>query len=195
MTKLLLKLPWFLSAPAVVALAAVLAIGANLLLSEYFERSRADEADPFSAPAVEAGGEPSPRATQPAAAPTRGDAEPSATPAASNEPVILYRGEWQDGDPGHSGEGRAIVGRDASGMLVLRVEDFSVTNGPDLVVALSPEPDAYGDGSLILGDLKATDGNFNYEIPEGTDLSQFQSVVVWCRRFPTTFAYATLEEA
>jgi hypothetical protein len=84
------------------------------------------------------------------------------------------------------------IGRDADGRLVLRVEEFSVTNGPDLFVVLSPEADGYADGSLNLGGLKATDGNFNYAIPEGTDLAQYRSAVVWCRSFNVTFAYATL---
>jgi hypothetical protein len=101
---------------------------------------------------------------------------------------------WQDGEPGHNGEGVAKIILTEDGKLVLRVEDFSVTNGPDLIVVLSPDDDAYAHGSLNLGALKATDGNFNYEIPEGTDLSRYKSVVVWCKSFPTTFAYATLQD-
>jgi hypothetical protein len=179
-------MPWFVSTTAVVALAAALAVVVNVLVGPYFERSRADEADPF---AMAPGGpvdEPSSVVT-PAATASAGT-PPSPTPAAA----VLYEGEWRDGEPGHNGAGRVRIGRDADGKLVLRVEEFSVTNGPDLFVVLSPDADAYAAGSLNLGGLKATDGNFNYEIPDGTDLSQYKSAVVWCRSFDVTFAYATL---
>ena len=194
MTRLLLKLPWFVSAPALVAAAATLAIAVNLLVGPYFERSFLDEADPL----VSAGDMPGRQPTAPAdptaqaGAPTEPGAQPMVPPA--GPAGILLQGEWQDGEPGHNGAGIAKVIRTEDGRLVLRVEEFSVTNGPDLVVVLSPDVDGYADGSLTLGELKATDGNFNYDIPAGTDLAQYKSVVVWCRSFPTTFAYATLEE-
>ena len=97
-----------------------------------------------------------------------------------------------DGAPGHRGSGTAKVGRDASGQLVLVLDDFSVTNGPNLRVILSPAVSGGGNG-LDLGKLKATDGTFSYSIPGGTDLSQYKSVTIWCKSFPTIFAYASLE--
>lgn len=209
MTKLLLKLPWFVSAPAIAAIAAALAIGANLVLSDYFERSFLDEADPLASAAERATA--TPRAKESTVRPTV-EAEDSAAPdqlpttvpapepATPPEPVdggnaagVVAQGEWRDGAPGHNGEGIAKILRTEDGTLVLRVEEFSVTNGPDLFVVLSPSADGYAGGSLTLGGLKAPDGNFNYEIPAGTDLSRFQSAVVWCRSFDTTFAVATLE--
>ena len=195
MTKLLLKLPWFVSAPAFAAIAAALAISVNLALSSYFERSFLDEADPLVSTGDMLSDQPTasmPNATASAGGPTQPAAEPTAPPA--SQAGILLQGEWQDGEPGHNGAGIAQVIRTEDGDLVLRVEEFSVTNGPDLVVVLSPDDGGYADGSLTLGELKATDGNFNYDIPAGTDLSQYKSVVVWCRSFPTTFAFAPLEE-
>lgn len=38
--------------------------------------------------------------------------------------------------------------------------------------------------------MKATDGAFNYEIPPGTDVSQFKSAIVWCKAFSVLFAAA-----
>lgn len=46
---------------------------------------------------------------------------------------------------------------------------------------------------LSLGALIATDGNQNYGIPAGTDLSKYRSVIIYCKSFPTVFAYAPLE--
>jgi hypothetical protein len=188
--KALSRIPWFISAPAVVAAAAALAVAVALLVGPYFERSFLDEPDPLaSSEGVSDHPQPTAAATEPAPTTAPG-AEPPAPVAG-----ILFEGMWRDGEPGHNGEGIARIIRTDDGMLVLRVEEFSVTNGPDLIVVLSPDDDAYAEGSLSLGELKATDGNFNYEIPAGTDLAQYRSVVVWCRSFPTTFAYATLEEA
>ena len=117
-------------------------------------------------------------------------AAPAAPPATGA--ALLLQGTFKDGAPGHRGSGTAKVGRDASGQLVLVLADFSVTSGPDLRVILSPAVSGGGNG-LDLGKLKATDGTFSYSIPGGTDLSQYKSVTIWCKSFPTIFAYATLE--
>jgi len=108
-------------------------------------------------------------------------------------PREARRGVWEGADAFHFAEGDALIIEVAPGRYVLRVENFSVRNGPDLFMYLSPDPDGYAEGGLTLGELRATDGSFNYEIPEGTDLSLFKSVVVWCERFAVLFATATLE--
>lgn len=163
MTKLLLRLPWFVSTPTLLALAAALAFGANLVLSDYFERSFLNEAMP-----------------------------PSAVDVPGS---LLTTGEFRDGSPGHNGSGTVKILRGADGKLVLRFENFSVTNGPDLFVYLTPDPNGGDiDSGLNLGDNKATDGNINYDIPDGTDITKFNSVVIWCRQFSVKFAFATLEE-
>lgn len=108
-------------------------------------------------------------------------------------PGVLSRGTFVDGDPGHFGSGTAEVQRLADGSLNLRLANFSVTSGPDLIVYLSPSADDYVTGGINLGELKANNGNQNYAIPAGTDLSGVKSVVIWCKSFPTVFAYATLE--
>jgi hypothetical protein len=43
-----------------------------------------------------------------------------------------------------------------------------------------------------LGPLKGNIGNQNYAIPEDVDLSQFSSVVIYCKPFHVVFSYATL---
>jgi hypothetical protein len=49
-----------------------------------------------------------------------------------------------------------------------------------------------GSRDLYLGELKATNGSFNYEVPTGTSLGDYKSVVVWCRAFATLFTWADL---
>jgi hypothetical protein len=51
---------------------------------------------------------------------------------------------------------------------------------------------AYGERYLDLGALKGNRGDQNYEIPPGTDLTRFESAVIWCRRFTVGFGVAPL---
>jgi hypothetical protein len=98
----------------------------------------------------------------------------------------------------HDTTGAARVLELPDGSRVLRVEDFSTSDGPDVHVWLSDAPaggdwHAYDDGRYVaLGEIKATDGNHNYAIPAGTDLTGLRSAVVWCDRFNVAFGSAAL---
>jgi hypothetical protein len=72
-------------------------------------------------------------------------------------------------------------------------DDFSVRNGPDLFVYLSPDPKGSTGRAIELGRLRATDGSFNTPIPAGTDVGRARSVVIWCKEFSVLFAVATLD--
>jgi hypothetical protein len=121
-------------------------------------------------------------------------ADPTDPPSngAGFEARAIAQGEFRGADNFHFGEGQALLIETAPSEYTLRFENFSVRNGPDLYVYLSPSADGYADGALELGTLKGTDGAFNYAIPPGTDVSQFQSAVVWCKAFSVLFAHATL---
>ena len=75
-------------------------------------------------------------------------------------------------------------------------EDFQSDSGPDLKVILhqSATVDAkVQEGEYLnLGELQAVSGSQRYQIPNDADLSQYQSVVIWCEEFNATFGYATL---
>jgi len=43
-----------------------------------------------------------------------------------------------------------------------------------------------------LGRLKGNIGNQNYEIPPGTNLSKYDTVLIWCKAFSTLFGSAKL---
>lgn len=112
----------------------------------------------------------------------------------ASEPMIELSGTFKDADNFHRGSGTATVFTLPDGKRVLRFEDFTVTNGPDLSVYLVRSGDGNVDsGFLDLGKLKGNKGNQNYDIPEGTDLSAYRSVVIWCVPFGVTFATATLQ--
>jgi len=89
------------------------------------------------------------------------------------------------------GSGTATIYQLDDGSHVLRLEDFEVTNGPDLHVFLIPQ-DGSMDGSVDLGSLKGNIGDQNYELPVGVDITQFGSVMIYCVPFSVTFATAAL---
>lgn len=111
--------------------------------------------------------------------------------------VAIKVGQFEDGDSFHKGEGAATIYRLAGGDHVLRLEDFRVTNGPDLRVLLakSAKPEGRGDldaGYEELGKLKGNVGNQNYTIPDTIDPDEFHSVVIYCKPFKVIFSVAQL---
>ena len=68
-------------------------------------------------------------------------------------------------------------------------DDFKTKKGPDLKVFLSPKAaaDVNGknavEGSLLLSKLNSNKGAQEYEIPAGTDLSQYETVLVHCEAY------------
>ncbi|HEX2306586.1 MAG TPA: DM13 domain-containing protein [Nitrososphaeraceae archaeon] len=94
------------------------------------------------------------------------------------------------GDGFHKAEGLAKVINLADGRTFLRLENLKATNGPDLYVYLSTGKDA--SDIVNLGRLKGNIGNQNYEIPAGTDLSKYDTVLIWCKAFSTLFGSAKL---
>lgn len=196
-----------------VPLAAVLVVAGWYTLSPLWERTYLEEASPLEAAAAAtvtvaqpAAGSP---AASPADSPTAETQQPPArgAPTASPEtestaptietgpplPRQTHVGTFMGADDFHFGRGTARLIETAPGAYTLRFEDFSVRNGPDLFVYLTPDPMGGSiDGAINLGKLKATDGAFNYELPPGTDIAQFRAAIVWCRQFAVLFAAAEL---
>ncbi len=153
-----------------------------------FTSSEVDEAAPISDvvasdPAVGDGPSPTDEASTPTARPDR----------------ILARGDLEDAE--HGTNGTAVVIELGDGRRFLRFEDLATSDGPDLHVWLTDQPSggewgSYDDGRYLrLGELKATHGNQNYEIPADADLSGLTSVVIWCDRFNVAFGTAPVELA
>jgi hypothetical protein len=108
-----------------------------------------------------------------------------------NAPNVLRTGSFVGvGDGIHSAEGIAKVFPLQDGNSILRLENLHVTNGPDLYVYLSPDKSA--SDFVNIGKLKANNGNQNYDIPAGTDLSKYDTVLIWCRPFSVLFGSAEL---
>ena len=102
----------------------------------------------------------------------------------------------------HKTEGRATIYQEADGKLVLRLTKIKTSNGPDVHVILVATTDAMDDANFLkdntekleLGKLKGNEGDQNYEIPAGTDLTKFQTVSIYCERFNANFGAAPLEK-
>ena len=94
------------------------------------------------------------------------------------------------GDGFHNAEGIAKLIQVGDGTNILRLENLKATNGPDLYVYLSADKTA--SDFVSLGRLKGNMGNQNYEIPNGTDLTKYNNVLIWCRAFSVLFGSAQL---
>lgn len=111
------------------------------------------------------------------------------------DPTPLQTGTFVGADSFHEGSGTATVFELADGSRLLRLEDFSVTNGPDLHVYLAPVVDGVPQvnaDAVDLGSLKGNIGNQNYDIPADLALDGEWGVVIWCQPFSVTFATAVL---
>ncbi|MGP8304308.1 DM13 domain-containing protein [Streptomyces inhibens] len=169
--------------PALVVL--LLAVGVGLYLFQpwkAFTSTTVDEALPSaSAPSMKESG--------------KGAGMSTARPAVTRD---LARGRFVTHEHATSGTARTV--RLADGGQVLRLEDLKTSEGPDVRVYLSPRragavKTGLGDGAVELGKLKGNLGNQNYAIPDGTDLSEFRSAVIWCARFSVSFGAADLARA
>jgi hypothetical protein len=152
-----------------------------------FIDDKVNEADPF--------------ATVTPSATSLGTATPEIA-SAVQEPRIAtgvaretHRGSFVDRS--HPSSGVATITTDGT-RTFLRFEELRTDNGPDLFVYLSAgvtatSPSGELDDDFIdLGKLKGNIGSQNYEVPAGTDLAKYKTVVIWCRRFSTAFGTSDL---
>jgi hypothetical protein len=178
--------------PGWTALVAVVVLGLGAFGLYWFAPwnlfidKRVDEALPgISAPE---------RATGEAAPEAAGE---TAGAAPGAEPVTLAEGEFASLE--HDTTGTALVVELEDGSRFLRLQDLESSNGPDLRVYLSSVQASddwyvYDDEEFVdLGGLKGNLGSSNYEIPATVDLADFETAVIWCRRFSVGFGVAPLE--
>lgn len=109
----------------------------------------------------------------------------------SGQASTAYSGAFVGVNDGiHNAEGQVVVFQLGDGSSILRLEDFKSTNGPDLYVYLSTDKTA--SDFVNLGRLKGNMGNQNYEIPQGTDLEKYHTVLIWCKAFSVLFGSAEI---
>ena len=100
-------------------------------------------------------------------------------------------------DPVHYGSGGVTVYAD----LLHLEDDFRVGPGPKYHVYLVPRagvvPETRVEHTMFvdLGRLKAFSGGQNYPVPAGTNVGEYQSVVIWCEQFNVLISPAQLTPA
>lgn len=118
----------------------------------------------------------------------------------ATEPLVLATGTFISHE--HETSGAVEILELTDGTRVLRIEGLKTSDGPDLKVWLADAPVIEGvdgwyifdDGEyLSLGSLIGNQGDQNYAIPAGADLSKFSSVSIWCERFAVSFGAADLD--
>lgn len=179
---LALLVGWYLASPLVV----------NQTVEEQF---------PLSANAAVPGDMTRAQVEQEMAAATKTNKEMRETlPSDVGAPILLLEGRFQGADSFHQGEGIAEVYRLADGSRILRLEDFKVTNGPDLFVILTKHPNPKGKADVRergyeeVAKLKGNIGSQNYPLPQDLDLAQYQAVVIYCKPFHVVFSVASFAQ-
>jgi hypothetical protein len=139
---------------------ASVAIYATVAISSMGFISMAHAAETVAAPAI---------AVQPAQ-------NPAATSGDFVQKSKTLRGSWQ------------VL--EVNGQTVIRFDDnFKAKRGPDLKIFLSPQSldDVTGrtatNEAVLLGELQNTNGTQDYVLPEGVNLSAFNSILVHCEAF------------
>ena len=117
------------------------------------------------------------------------DSQDTLIPQGPENLMVISEGAFE-GKGAHSAKGTARIISSGEKKFVRFEDDFEVTNGPDLFVYLGRNG-AY-DPETQLGALKGNIGSQNYDIPGRFDLSQYDSVWVWCRAFSVAFGEAKL---
>jgi hypothetical protein len=115
--------------------------------------------------------------------------------AANAAPAPLETGTFQSG--AHATTGTATIYKLDDGSRILRLANFSTSNGPKVHVILADHTisgnDVENAKSIDLGDLKGNTGNQNYAIPADVKLAGVKSVAIYCERFHVNFGAATLK--
>lgn len=119
--------------------------------------------------------------------------------ASTTELQPIYTGLPQG--KAHQTSGRASIYGTADHGKYLRLTGFTTSNGPDVHVLLAQSDDQNLKKDVVtgnlegveLGQLKANQGDQNYDLPTSIDLQKYNAVVIYCERFHAVFGVADLE--
>ena len=118
-------------------------------------------------------------------------------PVGTTPTAVVAHGTFTAADSFHQGEGTVGVHHIGQN-LVLRLDPFKVTNGPDLHLILTKQsaPQVRADveqGYVEVAKLKGNLGSQNYVLPQGVRLEDYHAVVIYCKMFHVVFSTATLQ--
>jgi hypothetical protein len=116
---------------------------------------------------------------------------------ADRQSPIIAEGTFIHANPSdlvHWGKGSVTLRQES----VYLGPDFQVGPGPKYHVYLVPKGmirasgDLQGQQFVDLGRLRSFEGSQRYRIPSGTDLSRYESVIIWCEQFSVLISPADL---
>lgn len=96
------------------------------------------------------------------------------------------------GSEGHHATGKITVSQDAMGKYVLTLGNIDVDKIPDGYVYLTNDGDRMH--GVELGKLKQFSGTVSFDLPGGTHPENYNTVVIWCKKFNTEIGRARLTE-
>jgi hypothetical protein len=102
------------------------------------------------------------------------------------EESIILQGNFVSG--AHTTSGVASVNKDKT---ILSFTNFKTDNGPKLLVYLATDENV--SEFVDLGELKGIEGDFDYAIPNNTDLAKYKFVDIWCVAASVSFGRAELK--
>jgi hypothetical protein len=118
------------------------------------------------------------------------------TTQGSSSPQSLVSGQFYS--ILHPTAGTATIYEMGDGARVLRLTNFSTSNGPDVHVYMVAADDAKDAatveraGFIDLGVIKGNVGDQNYTLGTDLDLAKYRAVSIWCKRFSVNFGAAAL---
>jgi hypothetical protein len=90
--------------------------------------------------------------------------------------------------------GKVRITKEEGDIVLIRLENIKqkltlpVCRNVQLLLTLDNDPK----NSLLLGKLKGTEGNMNYYLPEGEDIKDYNSIMIWCKSYRTDWANAPI---
>lgn len=122
-----------------------------------------------------------------------GDRASTPTTAANDAPMAIRHATGQLRGIDHTASGRVSIIESATGEWVARFEDFDVQFTPEPVLYVVPKPDAQRPDSDRVGPFTATDGDLlDVALPSSLKPTAGWTVLIWCEKFDTPIANATL---
>ena len=91
----------------------------------------------------------------------------------------------------HTAKGKFSIIEEKNGKTYLRISEAKIDRVPDGRIYLAKNGD-HSKG-IELGKLNQFSGNLQFSIPSGVDISSYDSVVIWCKRFSVEIGHGYFE--
>ena len=94
------------------------------------------------------------------------------------------------GKSGHKTSGMVTIEKTADGYAVILQDDFLFDGAPDPKVVIGRQGNS---DRITLAHLAENSGKQSYPIPANIDVSQYDEVWIWCKRYAVPLGYASLK--